>query len=216
MVGIEIRRAQYLPISTFPYAPHVIPDGRISRVRLAIMDSHWVPSLAARSLSARSHPPLPDVVCLPGCPPGRPSSRVLPVVVSVWLHDREPLCSGGRYPSFIAPTGSCARPSASAPPCCALWGTVCAGCCEPLLAGGRSRRYLCNPCIGAWTPTPQRSCSASARSFPHDTGLTSESTGSARHTSPQCYFHGGNISGLQSVRYVQAPILARPPGSTHR
>ena len=26
----------------------------------------------------------------------------------------------------------------------------------------------------------------------------------------------GNISGLQSFRYVQAPILARPPGCTHR
>ena len=34
--------------------------------------------------------------------------------------------------------------------------------------------------------------------------------------SPQCNFNGGRISGLQSFRYVQAPILARPPGCTYR
>ena len=33
---------------------------------------------------------------------------------------------------------------------------VFAGCSEPLLEGGPSRRYLCNPCLGARTPTPQR------------------------------------------------------------
>ncbi len=33
---------------------------------------------------------------------------------------------------------------------------VFAGCNEPLLEDGLSRRYLCNPCIGARTPTPQR------------------------------------------------------------
>ena len=34
--------------------------------------------------------------------------------------------------------------------------------------------------------------------------------------SPQCNFNGGRISGLQSFRYVQAPLLARPPGCTYR
>ena len=33
---------------------------------------------------------------------------------------------------------------------------------------------------------------------------------------PQCSFNDVNISGLQSFLYVQAPILARPPGCTHR
>ena len=32
----------------------------------------------------------------------------------------------------------------------------------------------------------------------------------------QCSFNDVNISGLQSFLYVQAPILARPPGCTHR
>src|SRR5215510_14534464 len=34
--------------------------------------------------------------------------------------------------------------------------------------------------------------------------------------SPQCNFDGGRISGLQSLRDVQAPLLARPPGCTYR
>jgi hypothetical protein len=34
--------------------------------------------------------------------------------------------------------------------------------------------------------------------------------------SPQCNFHGGRISRLQSFLYVQAPTLARPPDCTHR
>jgi hypothetical protein len=34
--------------------------------------------------------------------------------------------------------------------------------------------------------------------------------------SPQCHFNGGRIAGLQSFRYGQAPILARPPGCTYR
>jgi len=31
---------------------------------------------------------------------------------------------------------------------------VFAGCCEPLLGVGASRRYLHTPCIGAWSHTP--------------------------------------------------------------
>jgi len=31
---------------------------------------------------------------------------------------------------------------------------IFAGCCQPLLGDGPSRRYLCDPCIGAWTLTP--------------------------------------------------------------
>jgi hypothetical protein len=45
---------------------------------------------------------------------------------------------------------------------------------KPLLGDGPSRHYLCNPCIGAWTPTPQCSPGALARFFPGDNGLTSD------------------------------------------
>ena len=34
--------------------------------------------------------------------------------------------------------------------------------------------------------------------------------------SSQCNFYEGMVSRLQSFRYVQAPILTRPPGCTHR
>jgi hypothetical protein len=49
----------------------------------------------------------------------------------------------GHYSLFIAHTGSCARPPSSR--CLQPWPQqwVFAGCCQPLLEGGPSRRYLC-------------------------------------------------------------------------
>jgi hypothetical protein len=96
-----------------------------------------------------------------------------------------------RCPSFIAHTGSCARPNSS--------------------------RRLRNPCVGAWTPTPQRPFSAFARFFLKDNGLTLDVRGSARQICPcNATSTGKSISRLQSFLYVQAPTLARPPGCTHR
>ncbi len=93
---------------------------------------------------------------------------------------------------------------------------VFAGCCEPLLADGPSRRYLHNPCIGAWTRTPPRSPVARTRFFPGDIGLTLGFRRSAREKPLQCDFNREQISGLQSFANVQAPMLARPPDRTHR
>ncbi len=56
---------------------------------------------------------------------------------------------GGCYPAFIAHTGSCARPPSSRRLRLSLFLRVLAGCYEPLLHDGPSRRYLCNPCMGA-------------------------------------------------------------------
>ncbi len=42
---------------------------------------------------------------------------------------------------------------------------VLAGCCQPLLRDGPSRRYLCIPCVGAWTHAPGCHLCARARSF---------------------------------------------------
>jgi hypothetical protein len=63
----------------------------------------------------------------------------------------------GRYPSFIAHTDSCARPKSSCRLQLSLFRPVFAGCCQPLLEDGPSRRYLHNLCKGAWTLTPPRS-----------------------------------------------------------
>ncbi len=102
------------------------------------------------------------------------------------------------------------------PPSYQLLRRVFAGCHQSLLEAGPSRHYPCNPCVGAWTPTPQCPSGALARFFPEDNGLTSDVTRSAHQHIPIMQLQPGIISGLQSFRYVQAPTLARPPGCTHR
>ena len=57
------------------------------------------------------------------------------------------------YPTFIAHTGSCTKPNSSHS-LRFLIPRVFAGCCEPLLEDGPSRRYLCNLSLDAWPPTP--------------------------------------------------------------
>ena len=56
---------------------------------------------------------------------------------------------------------------------------VFAGCCQSLLGDGPSRRYLCNPCIGAWTLTPGCLSGASVRFFPESYSLTPVAPSSA-------------------------------------
>ena len=90
---------------------------------------------------------------------------------------------GGRYPSFLAPTDSCARPSSSHLLDSRLVWWVFAGCRQSLLVGGPSRRYLCNPSIGAWTLTPGCLSGARVRSFPESYSLTLVAPTSA-HPSP--------------------------------
>jgi hypothetical protein len=72
----------------------------------------------------------------------------------------------GSYPFVVAHTGSCAQPKPSRLLRSSLARRVFAGCCQPLLGDGRSRRYLHNPCVGAWTPTPPRSTGALTRYLP--------------------------------------------------
>ncbi len=70
---------------------------------------------------------------------------------------------------------------------------VFAGCGEPLLEDGGSRRYLRHPCIGAWTRTPPRPPGAPTRFFPGGIGLTSRLTRSARETIPVMQRQQGQI-----------------------
>jgi hypothetical protein len=60
----------------------------------------------------------------------------------------------GHYPSFIAHTGSCVRPKSSSCLGFALVHQVFAGCCEPLLEVGPSRRYLCRSFSRCLAPYP--------------------------------------------------------------
>ena len=85
----------------------------------------------------------------------------------------------GSYSHFIAPTGSCAKPL----PSCRLWHSllrqVFAGCCQPLLRSGSSRRYLCRSLLACLDPYSGGSQGARARYFPRDIGLPLLGTGSA-------------------------------------
>jgi len=97
-----------------------------------------------------------------------------------------------------------------------LFQRVLAGCRQPLLGDGPSRRYLRNPYIGAWTPTPWCPSGAFTRFFPEDIGLTLPNRRSTHQIFPAMQLQQGADSRLQSFSNVQAPILARPPDCTYR
>ena len=123
----------------------------------------------------------------------------------------------GHYPSFIAHMGSWARPNPSGRLWLSLVRPVFAGCCQSLLGDGPSRRYLCNPCIGAWTLTPLCLLGAFTRFFPRSIGLTLDLRRSAHRKAPyNATSTGSRLFEAAVISYVQAPILARPPGCTHR
>jgi hypothetical protein len=86
--------------------------------------------------------------------------------------------------------------------------------CQPLLGIGPSRHYLCNLCIGAWTPIPQRLFGAFTRFFPKSNGLTSGGTSSARLTNPVMQlqqgilFRDGSHSFMFRLPYSIDPQVA--------
>jgi hypothetical protein len=92
-----------------------------------------------------------------------------------------------------------------------LIGRVFAGCCQSLLGDGPSRRYLCNPCTGAWTLTPGCLSGAFIRFFPKSYSLTLVAPSSAHPTLAAMpllrrpYFR----SGSHSVRF-RLPCLLAP------
>lgn len=92
--------------------------------------------------------------------------KVLPLVP--WSH--RPHVSR-RYPAFLAPTGSCASPTPSGCLGITLVHPVFAGCCQPLLGEGPSRRYLCESFPACLDLYPGCSRGALARFFPQDDGL---------------------------------------------
>ncbi len=91
---------------------------------------------------------------------------------------------------------------------------VFAGCHQSLLGVGPSRHYLRNPCIGAWSPTPQRPFGALAHFFPKDSGLAPGGTSSARTndrrnaTSTTGCFRGCRHSFTFKLPYSLGPQVA--------
>jgi len=190
------------PIAHVSASPPLIPDGRLSRVRLAASDvlvlaRHSLPLLAEAYAHARIHPARPwfTVPLAIGSVDHLRRAQSL-----VWCHPHghhcteSPFASLGCYPAegrVLTTSASITRPSsllrAHAPDLYPLasyarWlGTrVFAGCRVPLLGGGPSRCSLLNLCGGAWTRTPPRFSGAPARFFPKNRGLTLRARGSAR------------------------------------
>jgi hypothetical protein len=227
------------PIAHVSASPPLIPDGRISRVRLAASD--------VLVLSRHSLPRLVEAYVHAHIPPAR-AWFALPLAIGsvdhgnraqrlVWCHPyghhwtESPCASVRGYPAAgRVPTTSAGVPRPSALlrahvpdlqplPSYAPWlgPCGCAGCRVPLLGGGPSRCCLLTRCGGAGTRTPPRFCGAPARFFPQHLGLTLRARGAARWNSRHAsHFHGEPIAGLQSCRHVQAPPLARPPGCSYR
>ncbi len=93
---------------------------------------------------------------------------------------------------------------------------VFAGCCQSLLGGGLSRRYLHESFSGCLDPYPGASPGAHTRFFPGNIGLHRLKTGSAKRHNPYRDFRTGLITGLQSFSDVQASGFARHPGRSYR
>jgi hypothetical protein len=119
---------------------------------------------------------------------------------------------GQHYPAFVAHIGSCAAPNSSCRFRIPLRRQVFAGCCEPLLQDGASRRYLHNPRVGAWTRTPPLPPGASTRFFPGGIGLTQVPTRSARGSIPAMQLQQGiRFRGCSHSFMFRLPHSLGPP-----
>ena len=98
---------------------------------------------------------------------------------------------------------------------------VFAGCCQPLLEDGPSRRYLHNLCKGAWTHTPPRSwrsvrldaLALGSGRFDRRTSASPQSlTSSAREKLPAMQLQqGGVFRGCSHSLMFRLPYLLGPP-----
>lgn len=90
---------------------------------------------------------------------------------------------------------------------------VCAGCCQPLLGVGPSRRFLCESFSACLSPYPGCSHGALTRFFPQDNGLPDVRTRSApgnTHTATSVWslFRGCSYSIIFRPADLLAPHVA--------
>ena len=110
----------------------------------------------------------------------------------------------GHYPAFIARTDSCVNPKSSLRLEFNLGRLVFAGCGQPLLEIGSSRRYLCESCPTCLDPYPGCSCGALTHFFPQDNGLPDVRTRSAQLLSQLWLYPYSNFS---TGRSFEAAII---------
>ena len=134
---------------------------------------------------------------------------------------REPLCLRWALPTAgwflptsegITPPSSLLRAHAPHHPPRAAFGSliprVLAGCSEPLLDDGGSRRYLCVSVPRCLDPYPGGVMGACTHYFPTTIGLPPVPMRSAPRNNPLGDFRAGVISELQSFAHVQASRFA--------
>jgi hypothetical protein len=189
-----VPRLPHSPMVHVSASPPLIPDGRLSRVRLAASDVRVLsqPSLP-RYPEAQAHARIHPARTWFSVPVARGSvDHSLRAQCLVWCHlpghhwtespfapwrrylagDHLPVISAGvTLPSSLLRAHA---PDLHPLTAYAQWldPRVFAGCCVPLLGRGPSRCSLLNLCGGAWTRTPPRFCGALTRCFPQNFGLT--------------------------------------------
>ena len=120
--------------------------------------------------------------------------------------------SVGITPTFLARTDSCASPQPSHCLGCTLGQWVCAGCCQPLLGGGPSRRCAAHLSLRAWTPTPAALEVHVPVSSPKTSAFPPFGPGRRSTMSVQRLQHGALFEAAV-IRSCSGPQVCSPPRS---
>ena len=115
-------------------------------------------------------------------------------------------------PAGIAPTDSCANPPPSSCLGATLGHQVFAGCCQPLLGGGPSRRYLCTSFPACLDLYPGGSCGASTRFFPTTAAFPPFGPGRRSTMSVQRLPYGALFEAVV-ISSCSGPQVCSPPRS---
>ena len=223
-------------MATFPEAPSVIPDGRISRVRLAALAcphgafpqqpklkrwrayaSGWCGSLRGSTRSLRG-PGLTRFCARSGGGREPAKCREPLGAAGVLPHRRgSPGSSRRALPLLLRSDGLMRQAKSLSPTSGFPWSgeslqVVASPCCEMALPDVISA--ILAQALGP--PTPRCPSDALTRFFSEGFGLPQGDKGSALRMFPATASAGRTISGLQSFSNVRAPVLARPPGCSHR
>ena len=124
---------------------------------------------------------------------------------------------GGRCPSIIAPTDSCAKPAWLSPPSVfSLVRGVFTGRFQPLLPTGSSRRYLCESFLGCLIPYPGGSTKCLYLFLPlwHRPSPKKE-TGRLPQFLANTTFREAGFRGCRYFFMLQASKFARLPDRSH-
>lgn len=211
----------------------MIPDGRFSRVRFWPWLFLPPPAQRRGGSSAGSHTPLAAVVCMrnssllsgripPAQSPGAPKDRQVPRAsshprgitpcVAAFPPHRWVLPHPHRYYRPMRQTTSLPPPTTTG-----LGRRVFAGCGQPLLGSGPSRRYLCRSFSGCQAPCRGGSSRCTCPLLPSTTSaFPNKGVGRPSRKNPLSDFRAGMISQLQAFRYVLASRFACHPGRSHR